>query len=259
MKPDDYIEDRDDFPNYRDPDEVRETELRTALCGLQLLGDDLYLRIQAVNLSVVDQFVMRLEYDTLRKLNDEESTPLPEAMFLSAKSQMWIFAAYELLRTWRQRAKDVLKLLRSGALARKIEALERDSGHFHAGREIRAAQFRRVLDDPTIAEKVRDDLRATHIPIVRLESIRVALAKHEFRGKKNSIAHHPGYGRINQWCGSLDYEIGTGNAIIDVISRRDIAEGLRATADRSNLPSREDLESFNTFMKGPTSFPHMDE
>src|SRR4051812_45373896 len=106
MKPDDYIEDRDDFPNYRDPDQVKESELRTALCGLRLLGDDLYLRMQAVNLSLVDQFVMRLEYDTLRKLNDEESTPVPEAAFLSAISQMWIFAAYELLRTWRQRTKE---------------------------------------------------------------------------------------------------------------------------------------------------------
>ena len=134
MKPDDYIEDRDDFPNYRDPDQVKESELRTALCGLRLLGDDLYLRTQAVNLSLVDQFVMRLEYDTLSKLNDEESTPVPEAAFLSPISQMWIFAAYELLRTWRQRTKEALKLLQSGGLAKKIEVLERDGEHFHAGR-----------------------------------------------------------------------------------------------------------------------------
>ena len=30
-------------------------------------------------------------------------------MFVSALSQMWVFAAYELLRTWRQRAREIMK------------------------------------------------------------------------------------------------------------------------------------------------------
>ena len=38
--------------------------------------------------------------EVLQKLLQEERTP-PETMFLSAQSQMWIFAAYELMRTWR--------------------------------------------------------------------------------------------------------------------------------------------------------------
>lgn len=36
-----------------------------------------------------------------------EKTPLPRALFVSALSQLWIFGVYELLRTWRQRCKDV--------------------------------------------------------------------------------------------------------------------------------------------------------
>ena len=123
-------EENDDVPDYRDPGDIPESELRIALCGLNLLGDDLYLRMQTLNLSIVDQFLMGLEYDTLQKLNDQESTPT-EATFLSAMSQMWIFAAYELLRTWRQRAKEVLKLVQSGGLAQKVEALERSAGKFH--------------------------------------------------------------------------------------------------------------------------------
>jgi hypothetical protein len=244
-------EENDDVPDYRDPGEIRESELRIAVYGLNLLGDDPYLRMQALNLSIVDQFVMGLEYDTLQKLNDQESTPIPQATFLSAMSQMWIFAAYELLRTWRQRARKVLKLVQNGGLAQKVEGLERSAGKFHVGEQIRALQFQRALNDPNISGKISDDLRAIHIPMSRLEHLRISLAKHEVHGQKNSIAFAPGYGRINMWCGSLDYEIGSGNVVLDVVSRRDIADALRGTADHSSLPSEEHLKCFDTFMKGP--------
>ena len=240
----------DELPGYRDPGDVPESELRIALCGLHLLGDDPYLRMQALNLSIVDQFVMALEYDTLQKLNDQESTPMAEATFLSAMSQMWIFAAYELLRTWRQRAKEVLRLVQSGGLAQKVEALERSAGKFHVGQQVRALQFRRALNDPKIADKIGDDLRAIHIPMSRLEYLRISLAKHEVRGQKNSIAFAPGYGRINMWCGSLDYEIGSNNVVLDVVSRRGMADALRGSANHSKLPSDEHLKSFDAFMKG---------
>jgi hypothetical protein len=87
MKSDNPVEDRDDLPAYRDPQEIDGLELSKALRTLHLLGGDPYLRMQAFNLSVLDQFIMKLEYDTLRKLNDEESTPIPEATFLSAQSK----------------------------------------------------------------------------------------------------------------------------------------------------------------------------
>jgi hypothetical protein len=243
-------EENDEVPDYRDPGDIREPELRIALCRLNLLGDDPFLRMQALNLSIVDQFVMGLEYDTLQKLNDQESTPIPEATFLSAMSQMWVFAAYELLRTWRQRAKEVLKLVQKGGLAQKVEGLERSAGKFHVEQQIRALQFRRALKDPDIGGKISDDLRAIHIPMSRLEHLRINLAKHEVRGQKNSIAFAP-VGRINMWCGSFDYEIGSGNVVLDVVSRRDIADALRGTADHGSLPSEEHLKSFDTFMKGP--------
>jgi hypothetical protein len=255
MNSEEAIEDRDDWPDYRAPEQIAEFELRNALCGLHLLGRAPYLRMQAFNLSVVDQFIMQLECDALRKLQEDDSTPLPEAIFLSAQSQMWIFAVYELLRTWRARSKNVCKLAENGGIKLKIEALEKKLGYLDVGREIQAHQLRQIQDDPTLIRRIYDDLRITEIPFVRLEHIRVALAKHEFRGKEKSIAHTPGYGRINQWCGSLDYEIGTGGAIIDVLNRRDIAEGLRAISDRSNPPTDADLASFAKFMKGPATDP----
>ncbi len=119
------------------------------------------------------------------------------------------------------------------------------------GREIRADQLRKVLDDPSLIDQVKDDIREIHIPFARIEYIRVALAKHQVPGNKKSVAYAPGYGRINDWCGSLEYELENNGAILGKISRRDIADELRALSDRSNPPTDDDLASFDAFMKGP--------
>jgi hypothetical protein len=111
-----------------------------------------------------------------------------------------------------------------------------------------------VLSDPSIVTKIEDDLRVTHIPFAQLEALRVALAKHEVGGNKKSVAHAPGFGRVNRWCGSLDYEHECNGAILGYISRRNIAESLRALSDRSHPPPNdEDLVDFDKFMKGPSS------
>jgi hypothetical protein len=255
MEQDDQYENRDDFPQYRDEEEIQLFELTNALGSLHLLDDDPYLRMQVFNLAVVDKFITQLEYDVLRRLNEEERTPVPETAFLSAQSQMWIFAAYEILRTWRERVKDVMKLHKNGGLGLKIEALSGDLGFRHGGREIRAEQLQKVLDDPALIPKIREDLRVAHIPFARLEYIRVALAKHEVAGNKKSIAYAPGYGRISEWCGSLEYELENDGVILGKISRRDIADELRLLSDRRNPPTDDDLASFDAFMKGPPANP----
>jgi hypothetical protein len=246
----DEIDDHDDdVPRYREPADIGLNELVNALSSFQMM-DDPYLRMQIYNLAVVDQFIMGLEEDVLRKLLQEERTPL-ESMFLSAQSQMWIFAAYELMRTWRERATDVLTLHKNGGLKLKIEALKKPQGFVHTGREIRADQLQRFLENESAIERIQEDLRHAHIPFGNLEYIRIALAKHQVPGKAKQIAYAPGYGRINQWCGSLDYQLERGRVILGQISRRDIADELRAMGDRSRTPSEEDLESFDFFMKGP--------
>jgi hypothetical protein len=62
--------------------------------------DDAFLRMQAFNLSLVDHFVMRLELQLHRARFNEEKGLGGDTAFLSAQTQMWIFAVYELLRTW---------------------------------------------------------------------------------------------------------------------------------------------------------------
>ena len=168
---------------------------------------------------------------------------------------MWIFGAYELLRTWRERAQDVLKLHKNGGLKLKIEALRKDIGFRHVGRELQADQLQQVLDDSKIIAKIEEDIRLIHIPFARIEHLRVALAKHQVRGKSKKIAYAPGYGRINSWCGSLDYQLENNGVILGNISRRDIADELRALSNRTTLPSDDDLKSFDSFMEAARNPP----
>ncbi|MGE0565868.1 MAG: hypothetical protein AB7O50_15275 [Pseudolabrys sp.] len=252
MEPDDYIEDHDDdIPDFRDPEEIDTMELGRALGSLHLVGDDPFLRIQAFNLSLVDHFIMGLELQLHRARFNEEKELAGNTAFLSAQTQMWIFAVYELLRTWRARAKDIVKLAKNGGLQLKVDSLTRKLSFEHPARQMRADQLRRIIKKPALLDDITRDLRRTHILFSQLEHVRVALAKHEVGGKKNSVAHAPGLALFNRWNGSLEYEIAYEGAILGTLSRRDIAESLRALADASNSPSAEDLASFDEFMKGP--------
>jgi hypothetical protein len=242
---DDHCDDR--VPGYLPFEKIDWSALDASLSELQLF-DDPYLRMQATNVSIVDQFITRLEYDALQSEFNEQLDPSLLA-FLNAQSQMWIFSAYELLRTWRARVKDVVKWHENGGLKLKIEALSRDEGFRHYAKELRAKQLQRVLDDSTIIDKIREDLRVSHVLFCQLEFLRISLAKHEVSGKKSSTAYAPGYGRINRWCGSLDYQMEAGQVILGNLNRRNVAEGIRSWRDRSELPTDESLAGFDAYMK----------
>src|SRR5258706_2878011 len=83
------------------------TTIRDALSSLPLF-DDIYLKMQATNLDVVDDFLEQQEHQLLEELFEQERTPIPITVFVTALSQMWGFAVYELMRTWRQRVRDSL-------------------------------------------------------------------------------------------------------------------------------------------------------
>ena len=247
----DEVEEHCDEPPYGPASSIEAGALWDALCGLRLLGEDPFLSSQAFNIALVDEWLTGLEENLRNNLFQEERTPIPEAVFVSAQSQMWIFAVYELLRTWRKRASDIRKWVENGGLEMKLAALREDRGFLHFGRKIRANQIERVLEEPNSIELIGDDLKRVQMTFVRLEAIRVSLAKHEVRRQKNSVALNPGYGRINQWCGALDYEIEVGGDSLGMINRRDIAEEIRALPDKET-PSEDDLARFEAFMRGPT-------
>ena len=99
---------------------------------------------------------------------------------------MGIFAAYELFRSRPQRWNEIIKWSDSGGLETRLGILEKDEGWAHFGRQFRADQIKKVLEAPELMEAIRRDLERTHAPFVRLEAIRVSLAKHAVRQRRGS-------------------------------------------------------------------------
>lgn len=223
--------------------------ISASLRKLHLLGDDMYLRSQAQNLNIVDNFITELEYKILLEFRETERMP-ELTFFLSAQSQMWIFAAYELLRTWQQRAKEIVKWSENGGLEQKLKALvAKNDDYVHHGRENRIRQIESVIKDADLVPQIQKQLLHLHIPFARLEYIRISIAKHEVKGEK-SAALMPGYARINSWCGSLDYELENGRNILGYISRRDVADSIRHLDCSQAPPTDDTLKSFDDYMCG---------
>lgn len=247
---DEEIELCDGCPRYVAPENIDLMGISASLTKLHLLGSDMHMRSQAHNLGIVDNFITDLEYKILRELNEMERTP-PATYFLSAQSHMWIFAAYELLRTRRHRAKEIIKWADNGGLKQKLAALRaKNDGYIHYGLENRIQQIESVLENPGLVPQIKSHLDHVHIPYVRLEYIRVSIAKHEVRGREGSAALAPGYGRINLWCGSLDFELENGRYSLGYISRRDVADSIRHLDCDLAPPTKDVLESFDEYMSG---------
>jgi len=245
------IEDYDDHdePMPRDPKEIEAHELDHSLRGLTLLGDDPYLGMQATNVALVDSFLMPLESEARAYRNADEGIDMSHAILLNALSQQWLFAVYELLRTWRERAKDVLKWKANGGLELKAAALEKGKpSNLNLGRYAFARALRRIIADSRIAKEIEDDLARTHVVFRQLEFLRVALAKHEVSGRPKVFARAPGYARIDMWTGSMSYELSNDFTILDQVTRRSFADGIRALATDRSVPTRENLSSYDEFM-----------
>lgn len=117
---------------------------------------------------------------------------------------------------------------RNGGLHQKLDALKaKADGVQHFGRDNQIKQLECVIADPSLVTRIKNELLHLHIPFTRLEFIRVAIAKHEVSGKAKAAALMPGYGRINMYCGSLDYQMDSGKVILGTINRRDLADSFR--------------------------------
>jgi hypothetical protein len=212
------------------------------LQSLPLLGDDLYLRMQAMNLGVVDHFLVDIELQLLQEYEQLERTPMASATFVSALTQLWIFGVYELLRTWRQRVGDVLefvqnlpsekkpalRLERMKAQEAKLAANSRGEGKI---KDTRWPAYKKVADDANFAAKLQSAKDNSERIFRKLEILRVHLAKHELHQSERSAAVAPGYSRISMDTGTMYYQVTLpGKSLpgeVDVISRRDIADGCR--------------------------------
>jgi hypothetical protein len=87
-----------------------------------------------------------------------------------------------------------------------------------------------------------------------MNMLRMSLAKHEVASVRDSVAFAPGYGRINRWCGAIDYELSWDVGVFDTVNHRDFADGLRGMWRREPQTAQE-LAGFDQALKGP---PKMD-
>lgn len=187
--------------------------------------DDMFLSMQAMNISMVDGFITEQEYALLAEYIEIEKTPTQSALFVSAQSQMWIFALYELLRTWKQRARKLRTWKENGALDQMLERVQQDEHNLAALMRARHIEWVKA-DEESLA--VLDGAWELMKPAYEMVSaIRMNLAKHEVQGKPSLVVRAPGYGRINGICGALDFELDLGDGAYRLLNRRDIAETLR--------------------------------
>jgi hypothetical protein len=194
------------------------------------------MQMQATNLELVDHFLIQSERDLLREYIEIEQTPLPTALFVSALSQLWLFGVYELLRTWRQRAKDVLRWAKefySASPKQRPTILETKKLEI----ERRAADpngvvfywpaYERVAMDEAVATRLKNALDRGERLFRRIEAFRITLAKHELPGTKNSFASGAGFGRIDMTDGSIYWQVVLRGNEVDLVSRRTIADECR--------------------------------
>lgn len=218
--------------------EQRPGRIRDALESLPVLND-LYLRMQAMSIDLVDVYLSDMEHYLLEEYMRIEKTPIETAILVSALSQLWIFGLYELLRTWRQRAFDVLhfaeELRTLDRGARKIRIAEQKLKIKTAvaleGSEIFYwTPFEKAAKNVKFVEAIHNAVDQSERLFRRIEALRMSLAKHEMPKNKGSFAMAPGYGRIDMSDGSIYWQVVLKDNQIDLVSRRAIAEDCRALA-----------------------------
>lgn len=192
---------------------------------LPFFKDDLHLGMQAINVGIVDSLITTYEYALLRDWIEKERTPEATSV-VSALSQMWVYGLYEVLRMWRDRRFEFSKLLANGGIDLKLPHLKSDD-ESNATLETRRNQLIKYRDDANFRDQIESTWNDLE-PVYRLiELFRMNLAKHCAPGKDGVIPRAPGYGRINRWCGSLDYELIEPQGFYSFVNRRDIADSLR--------------------------------
>jgi hypothetical protein len=210
------------------------------------LCDDLFLSMQAQNIALVDLMVIRgMEAQLLQAYYENDRVPIDLAMLLGGIGQMWIYYLYEFMRTWRQRAQEIITASEEHGLQetadKKAEArlkqraaLEKRRKHIRMTPNFQGEHLERI-DDPEFIAGIRAYRDNTEIMFRRLEGVRITLAKHEIpkTGKYQMIAEHPGYTRYDTvFTGSAYWQFTLKDDTVDVVQRRDLAnEFLRITEE----------------------------
>jgi hypothetical protein len=187
------------------------------------LMDDPFLRMQCQNIALVNAHIIDVEQQMYNKYIADERTPVQEAIFTSALSQMWIFALYELIRTWRQRVRELLDHSQNLA-AGKAQAT---TTHGHWGHDANVAFLQartRAEHDQVFLKQMQDAQGSLELVFRELEGVRITLAKHEIPKSKGIKAAHAGYARIDSLSGSMNYQFIDKDGSYNMCSRRSIVQ-----------------------------------
>jgi hypothetical protein len=216
------------------PKELPPFNMFTWSSRIPLVDDDLWLGMQARNLAMVDiQVIRHVETAAVREYFRDERTPMPTLMLLSALSQMWIFALYELLRTWRERAKHLIKLAdeyetvqarkRQKFLEQVIANAKNKEKHIRIPISVLSEHVSRIADKPFM-DKVREYFSKIDGLFSEIEALRVTLAKHQIQGSSRFVAEAPGYARMSYETGSLYWHYLAKEGGLERSERREIAD-----------------------------------
>jgi hypothetical protein len=196
------------------------------------LCDDLWLGMQIRNIALVDMAIIRkMETDMLNRYFELDRTP-PELMVLSGISQMWVFSLYEFLRTWRQKAKHIIKVAdeyetvqprkREKFLKQVLDTAETKHKFVKNVPRFYVHQLEQI-PKPNFVAGVKDYLAKTEALFDDVSRVRMMLAKHEVMGTGNFAAEAPGYGRMRLFTGAMYWQVSYKDGTVGVVDRRKLA------------------------------------
>jgi hypothetical protein len=202
------------------------------------MTDDVFLGLQAQNLARVEMSVLR-EWE--RKVLDEQRSDPgnyqgPRYRELLALSQMWVFGVYELMRTWRERARELLKFeetlktfstqeAREAYLTKIVDEAKERARHIEIGGADYPEHIAKV-GDAVFMQSIKDYQETTKDLWLELSAVRMPAAKHQLPGKDKLPAQMPGLGLPSPYTGSIHWKVLVGK------DRQQREIGRRELADR---------------------------
>ena len=204
------------------------------------LFDSVFLQMQAQNVAVVHAHLASLEDEMVSEYDERGQTPHKTVALVSALSQMWILALYEVLRTWRQMVDELLSYRRGLDPIRGHPSVEEKRAKLGSkrGASYQSAvseelldtayneAFRKVERDSTYAQQLESALAAVTPVFGRIADLRVALAKHELPGIRGVRAYGTDHARIDVESRSLQWMVERKDGTSEPMSRGSLVQEL---------------------------------
>ena len=197
------------------------------------LCEDVWLGMQLRNIAIVDLGLLRdIELAAMQSYFADDRIDRNTLMLLSATSQMWVYSLYEFMRTWRSKAKHILKTAaeyETAAPRKKKKFLQQvldNTEGKHKFVRIAPHFYREQLtkiNDPAFVATIQAYYDDTAGLFGEVSILRVALAKHEVEGKPGFAAEAPGYGRMSCWTGSLYWHLNNKEGYQERVERVELA------------------------------------